>query len=247
MFCNNLGKTVSGNRYHAVSNDTSILCNRNIRSSRANIYQRDVQHSVHFRYRHLNCGDRLQCQIHHLKSCRTDSLVKSIHNIFRQKGGNDILSNGFRLVPFQVSYHISVHIIVYDRIPYTVEFHIQIIFFLKFLIGLLYSHGIQRVDIFSRHFLVCLKFIVHSGRHCTQHSSCRRNANLFQRYGKSALQLCLDLSDGLSNLINIVNLSIQHGPCLMLPDALTCHIELISDTVPYRSHDTSRSDIKPKY
>ena len=128
---------------------------------------------------------------------------------------------------FQISHLVTVHIIPHRCITHAIKFHICVrITVLEFLIGFFDTHGTQRINIFLHDFPIIFKRMLHIGRNRTQYTACCRNTDIRQFSPQIFLQLFLYLRNRLTDLADIMNLSIQHGSRLMLFGTLCKHMEL---------------------
>ena len=150
-------------------------------------------------------------------------------------------------MPFQVSYRVAVHIVAHNGISHTVELHIHVVLFHKLLVGSLHTKGIQRINILAKDFPFVLKLLIHAQRHCLQHTARRRNTDVLKRSADALLQFRLDFLNGAAHLINVMDLSVQHGSRPMLPDALRHHMKLTASAVSHRTYNTPCPDIQTKY
>ena len=140
-----------------------------------------------------------------------------------------------------------IHIIPHNRITDTVKFYLRIIRFQEFLICLLNTSGIQRIDIFPVNLFIPGKFLLHMSRDCPQYTSCRSNTDIFEFPANFFLQMKFYFFDGRSHLMNVMNLSIQHSARFMFPYTLRDYMEPFSGPVSYRSHNASCPDIQPEH
>ncbi len=131
--------------------------------------------------------------------------------------------------------------------PHTVKFHIRVIAALKFLVRLLHSHGGQGIDILLQYHPLLRKFIVHMRCDGPKYPARRRNADLRKRRADILLQCFLHCHDGIADLFDIVNLSVQHGTGFMLLHPLCHHNETLFRSVSHRSHYASGTDIQSKH
>ena len=247
MLNDNICETVSRHGNHSVGRNSSILCNGNIAGACPHIHQRHIQHAKLLRNGYLNGGNGLQRHVCHMQPRQLHRLVETVHHIIRQKRGDQVHRHMLYLVALQVSNLVTVHIVTHRRIAYTVKFHIRIIGFLKFLVGLLHPHGRQGIHILLRDLVVLVEACLRMGGHRPQHAPCGCDTDLRQLSAQILLQLFLDLGNGLSHLADIMNLSVQHGSGLMLPAPLRQHMEFISVQVTYRANNAPGTDIQSEH
>ena len=147
----------------------------------------------------------------------------------------------------QIPHRITVHVIAHNGISHTVELHIHVIVFQKLRIGSLHAQRIQRIDILAIYFPFAFQILIYPQGHRLQDTSCRRYADVLKSPSDPLLQLCLDFFYGAAHFINIVNLPVQHGPRLVLPDTLRYHMKFTARAVSHCSHDASCPDIQTKH
>ncbi len=176
--CDHLRQAVARHRDHPVGNNAAVLRDGDIRSAGSYIHQRDIQHPVHLRDRHLNRRDRLQRQIDHVQPRQIHGLVQTVHHILRQKRGDQIRPDRFRPVALQVAHRIAVHVIPHDGITDAVELHIRNVILQEHFIGLLHTGGIQRIDVLSVDFSVTVPLHIHPDGDRAQHTSGGRDADV---------------------------------------------------------------------
>ena len=85
-------------RDHTVSCNASFFCDTDIGCTCTHIHKCNIQHTEILRNSHINCRNRLQCQIGNLKSRLFYSRIKSIYNVLRQEGNNNIFFNKIRFM-----------------------------------------------------------------------------------------------------------------------------------------------------
>ena len=145
---------------------------------------------------------------------------------------------------FQITDGIAVHIITHHRISHTVEFQIRFIVLGKLGICFLNTHGIQGINVFSANLMVTLKLLIHPDGYSLQHTTGGRDTDVLQLPAQLIFQFTFHFTDGFTNLIDIVNLSIQHRPGIMLSDTLCNHIEFLTHAISHSTYDASRSDVQ---
>ena len=161
-----------------------------------------------------------------MQACQFHCLIQTVHYIIRQKRGDQIHCNVFRLVSLQITHLIAIHIIPHGRIADTVKLHICIrITVLEFLISLFYTHGTQGIHILLRDLPVALKAVLRIGCHRPEYTACSCDTYFRKLSAKIRFQLFLYLGNSLSHLADVMDLSIQHGSGLMLLRALRQHME----------------------
>ena len=85
------------------------------------------------------------------------------------------------------------------------------------------------------------------GCHRTKHTSCCRNTDPFQLFTDRFLQFLFHHTDGVSYLLDIMYLSVQHSTGIVLLHPLCYNNEPVLIPVAYRSHNTSGSNIQTKH
>ena len=132
--------------------------------------------------------------------------------------------------------------------PYTVKTDLFAGLFLqKILIRLLHTGSDQGINILPVNLVFPGKGIFYMGGHCSEHTACRCNADLFKLTADCRLKLLLYFRYGFSYLLDVMDLPVQHGSGLMLLAPLSGHNKLISLFVAHGSHNTSGSDVKSEY
>ena len=121
---------ISGIWNHAICNNASLFCNRDIRSSGPHIDQSDIEHSEILRDGYIDCRNWLKCHIRNRKSCLSDCRIQAVHNILRKKRHDDILPDFVCLMPLNADKQIIIEIIFHNRISDTIKLVSGIILFL---------------------------------------------------------------------------------------------------------------------
>ena len=83
--------------------------------------------------------------------------------------------------------------------------------------------------------------------HRAKHTSCCRNTDPFQLFTDRFLQFLFHHTDGVSYLLDIMYLSVQHSTGIVLLHPLCYNNEPVLIPVAYRSHNTSGSNIQTKH
>ena len=247
MLRDHLCQTVPCHWDHTVGDNAPVLRNGYIGGAGSYIHKRNIQHTVHLRNRNLNRRYGLQRQIHHIQSCQIYCPVQTVYHILRKKSSDDIRPDRPGPVSFQIPHSVAIHVVTHNRIAHTVEFHIRVIAVQELFISFLNSQRVQCIDVLSADFSVTFQIRINPDRHRTQHTTGRRDTDIFQRPADPLLQFRLNVIDRRSHFIDIMDLSIQHGPRSMFSDALRDYMEFLSYTIAYSTDHTSRSDIQSKY
>ena len=144
---NHFRQFITGIRNHAISSDTALFCDTDIRCTSSHINQSDIQHSKILWNRNINCRNWLQCQIGNLQASLLNSRIKSVYNIFRKESNDNIFFNKIRLMAFQTCKEVAIQIIMHHRIAHAEEFVflILLVFLFQFLLCLVYTEKIQRM------------------------------------------------------------------------------------------------------
>ena len=108
MLYNHFCHFISGIWNHAISNDASISCNRDIAGSSSHVHQGNVQHSEVLWNGHINGSNRLQCHIGNSKIRLTYCRIQSIYNIFWKESYDNVTTDHICLVSFQTDKNLIV-------------------------------------------------------------------------------------------------------------------------------------------
>ena len=117
---------------------------------------------------------------------------------------------------------------------------------LKNLISLLNTKRIKLINNLIRNQRISLISNFRIGILGTKHTSSRRNTYAFKRTINLLLQSFLNLFNGCRNPGYIMNLSIKHGPCCMLPNLLSHNVESLAFHITHAAYYTSCTNIKSK-
>ena len=149
-------------------------------------------------------------------------------------------------MPLRITDRVFIHIVADNGISHAVKGHGGVLLRCKFLIGFFDRHGAQIIDIFHGD-LPALAELQHTMyRHRPQHTPRGRNADLIQLHADRFFQFLPDLGNGFPHQTDIMDLSVQHGPRLMLSDPLGETVKLIALFISHRPHDASRAYIQPE-
>ena len=155
LLSNRLRHFIAGKRNHAKCNNTSIFYNRNITCSGSDIHKRNVQKAEFFRNCHVNRSNWLKRQTCHMQSCKLNSRIQAIHNLFRQKSCNQLYLDVICHMHLNHFHRVAIQIIFYNRIADTEKLLSTVgLLFSYFIISLFHPHHIQRTNMVFRH--LCL-------------------------------------------------------------------------------------------
>ena len=152
-------------RDHAVCDDAAVFCDGNIRCSGSDIHKRDIQHSKVLRDRYIDRRDRLECQIDYFKSREIHCGIKTVHDILREEGHNDIFRDRIRLMSLKIRKHLIIQVIMHNRVADTVKFVLRIILLREHLLCLLDSEQIQGMNVLSGDDRLLRELVLYRGRH----------------------------------------------------------------------------------
>ncbi len=136
---NGLGQLVASQGDHAVGDDAAVASHANIGGAGTNIHKGDVEHAEVFWNGHVDCGNRLQGEICHMKTSALNRRIKAIDYILWQEGHDDILANFGGFVPFKAREQFAIEVIANNRVAHTVELVAIVAALAKLLLSRIYA------------------------------------------------------------------------------------------------------------
>ena len=147
----------------------------------------------------------------------------------------------------QVRKHLVVNIVSHNRIADAVKLVLRIIGVLKLLCRLVYAKQVKRMDMLSGYNGLLWKLIFHKRRHGLKHAPGSRDADFCQLFPDLVFQLFFDNRDRTPDPADIMDLPVQHRPCLMLHRILRDNDKFLVLFISNRTYHIARTDIQSEY
>ena len=238
---------VPGNRRHGVARHASVTADRDIRCTRADVHQGQIQKPKLRRNRRVHGCNRLQGQTRHLQARRAHGRIQAFHHLAGQKRSHHIRLRPLPRMRQKGPQRVLIQPVLRHCVPHHKELPPGLVLHLQGILRRGQRPRFQTADGLRPDRLL-IRYI-HAVRPALgpQRPSSRSNTHPRQPHAHSLLQPVRHCPGQCRHLLNIINLPIQHGPAPVLRHLYRQRLEPASGRLPCYADNAPRADIQGVY